>query len=177
MASFEFGTVGIPLASIHEGVNEFQLDVPLSEPIDGINWSCSKNIKLNVEVQTTGDDFLVRMTVEADVDLICDRCAETFSRKINGKVQTLFTSGSTEGLNGEGGDLRSIDVSANTLDLSQEMIDGLQFGIPEKILCDSTCRGLCPHCGVNLNETSCQCQDDQTDPRWEALKNIRFDDS
>jgi len=37
-------------------------------------------------------------------------------------------------------------------------------------LCAPDCRGLCPRCGVNLNEETCQCISEEQDPRWDALR-------
>jgi len=42
-----------------------------------------------------------------------------------------------------------------------------------KSLCREDCKGLCPHCGKNLNEIQCSCTDEVEDPRWSALKEIR----
>jgi len=40
-------------------------------------------------------------------------------------------------------------------------------------LCSSTCKGLCVHCGANLNNGACDCAPEWTDPRLSALKEIR----
>ena len=37
-----------------------------------------------------------------------------------------------------------------------------------KNLCSEDCRGLCPGCGVNLNDETCRCKP-EVDPRWAAL--------
>jgi len=42
-----------------------------------------------------------------------------------------------------------------------------------KLLCRSDCKGLCPHCGRNLNVESCDCAASVTDPRWSALGDLR----
>ena len=42
-------------------------------------------------------------------------------------------------------------------------------------LCRPDCRGLCPVCGVDLNQQSCSCGKDDIDPRWEKLKNLKFE--
>ncbi|MCM1392652.1 MAG: DUF177 domain-containing protein, partial [Ruminococcus sp.] len=34
--------------------------------------------------------------------------------------------------------------------------------------CKDDCKGICPRCGTNLNETSCECKK-EIDPRLEAL--------
>ncbi|MGB9282707.1 MAG: YceD family protein, partial [Candidatus Sulfotelmatobacter sp.] len=35
------------------------------------------------------------------------------------------------------------------------------------------CKGLCPHCGKNLNQEKCSCAVTLEEPRWAALKEIR----
>ncbi|MDD2413569.1 MAG: YceD family protein [Eubacteriaceae bacterium] len=44
---------------------------------------------------------------------------------------------------------------------------------PFRVLCKEDCKGLCPHCGANLNQTDCQCHDEpELDPRLAALKKL-----
>lgn len=47
------------------------------------------------------------------------------------------------------------------------------LALPLKVTCREDCRGLCPHCGTNLNEQRCSCTAAIDDPRWSALKQIR----
>ncbi|HEX5134560.1 MAG TPA: YceD family protein, partial [Thermoanaerobaculia bacterium] len=35
------------------------------------------------------------------------------------------------------------------------------------------CRGLCPHCGSDLNVSECNCVSDSVDPRWRALRLLK----
>jgi uncharacterized protein len=45
--------------------------------------------------------------------------------------------------------------------------------LPLKITCREDCKGLCPHCGKNLNQEACSCNVPREDPRWAALKEVR----
>ena len=47
------------------------------------------------------------------------------------------------------------------------------LALPLKAICRDDCRGLCPHCGKNLNLEQCDCAEPMEDPRWSALKDIR----
>jgi uncharacterized protein len=47
------------------------------------------------------------------------------------------------------------------------------LAVPLKAICRQDCKGLCPHCGANLNATQCSCAEPVEDPRWLALKDIR----
>ncbi|OLD18693.1 MAG: hypothetical protein AUI85_04510 [Acidobacteriales bacterium 13_1_40CM_3_55_5] len=47
------------------------------------------------------------------------------------------------------------------------------LALPLKVICREDCKGLCPHCGKNLNTEQCSCAEPLEDPRWSALKEIR----
>ena len=64
-------------------------------------------------------------------------------------------------------------VEDNRLDLSAWARDGLVLALPDKILCRPECAGLCPVCGVDLNAQPHEHEDDEQDPRWAALAELR----
>jgi uncharacterized protein len=64
-------------------------------------------------------------------------------------------------------------VKDNRLDLSAWARDGLVLALPDKILCRPECAGLCPVCGVDLNVQPHEHEDDEQDPRWAALAELR----
>jgi uncharacterized protein len=37
-------------------------------------------------------------------------------------------------------------------------------------LCKPDCKGLCPHCGIDLNVEQCNCADADVDERMAALR-------
>ena len=39
-------------------------------------------------------------------------------------------------------------------------------------LCSEDCKGLCQHCGADLNEGDCGCSQENIDPRWAAMVDI-----
>ncbi|MGZ7094338.1 MAG: YceD family protein, partial [Candidatus Angelobacter sp.] len=47
------------------------------------------------------------------------------------------------------------------------------LALPLKVTCRADCKGLCPHCGKNLNHEQCSCSTELEDPRWAALKDVR----
>jgi uncharacterized protein len=55
-----------------------------------------------------------------------------------------------------------------SLDLGEALRQYKVMGESAKPLCQPDCRGLCPHCGQNLNLEPCGCPPEQ-DRRWEAL--------
>jgi uncharacterized protein len=49
----------------------------------------------------------------------------------------------------------------------------IQMAVPMKPLCREDCRGLCPRCGIDRNQSDCQCVTEFADPRWNALKVLK----
>ena len=42
--------------------------------------------------------------------------------------------------------------------LADVLAEQVLLAIPMKVICRSDCRGLCPHCGANLNTDECRCE-------------------
>ena len=71
-------------------------------------------------------------------------------------------------------------------DADQEVFDGkvinldpivreqLLLALPMSAVCREDCKGLCPQCGINLNEAKCNCELKPVDPRLAPLKNIKL---
>ena len=64
-----------------------------------------------------------------------------------------------------------------TFDISDSILAALVEATPFVVLCKDDCKGLCPHCGANLNEENCTCSNapDAMNP-FAALANFKFED-
>ena len=58
------------------------------------------------------------------------------------------------------------------VDLSELVRQLLIVHLPSYSVCSPECRGLCPHCGADLNEGACGCEDDTLDPRLAPLRDL-----
>ena len=58
------------------------------------------------------------------------------------------------------------------LDIGKALIDNIILNLPMKQLCSADCKGLCSKCGGNLNDSICDCSNDEIDPRMEGLKDF-----
>jgi uncharacterized protein len=70
-------------------------------------------------------------------------------------------------------ELRSPYVGAEALDLGGWAREALALALPDKILHDPGCAGLCPVCGKDLNAEPHTHEDAHADPRWAALESLR----
>ena len=56
-------------------------------------------------------------------------------------------------------------------DIEQEII----MALPQQQLCAEDCRGLCPSCGIDLNQGQCDCERPVFHTGLAALKNFRIE--
>lgn len=56
----------------------------------------------------------------------------------------------------------------DTLQLADFVSQQIYLEIPEKVLCNDDCKGLCPRCGADLNSGACPCPP-EGDTRWAEL--------
>ena len=59
------------------------------------------------------------------------------------------------------------------IDLAPLVRENMLLSKAIRILCRPDCLGLCPQCGQNWNEGPCDCQAENSDPRWAALKKLK----
>ncbi|MFW6378231.1 MAG: YceD family protein, partial [Bacillota bacterium] len=55
------------------------------------------------------------------------------------------------------------------VNLNDKLKENLILTIPSKALCSPDCKGICSQCGQNLNKATCDCEQDDIDPRLEKL--------
>jgi uncharacterized protein len=71
------------------------------------------------------------------------------------------------------GELRSDYVVENQLLVGTWARDAMALELPERILCAPDCAGLCPVCGKDLNAEPHEHAEQEVDPRWAALEDLR----
>ena len=58
------------------------------------------------------------------------------------------------------------------VDIDDIVANNFLMNVEGKYLCSENCKGLCQHCGADLNEGDCGCSQENIDPRWAALVDI-----
>jgi uncharacterized protein len=97
----------------------------------------------------------------------CRRCLRPLSGELRCQVRELYRPRGAE--EAADPDEDTYPLSGDQLDLRPLVRDALLLELPLAPLCRPDCRGLCPLCGVDRNETSCDCVGADRDPRWAAL--------
>jgi len=114
--------------------------------------------------------------ITAEVEADCTRCLEPVKRTFEIPFRDVFVDASLETDQRETeiaeSDLDESLVIGGRVDMAEVVREQILLAMPEQMLCSEDCRGLCPICGGNRNLIDCNCEDDEVDPRWAALKNL-----
>lgn len=139
-----------------------------------------------VEVHRTGDDVAIEGRVEAELDLECSRCAKRYRHALSDVFQIVLEPiGDRRPLDPEGeqsleqfgmclGDQLELGWYRGTeISLESYFAEVTALAMPVQPLCDPDCAGLCPHCGIDRNQASCDCKDMRPDSPFAVLAALR----
>lgn len=113
------------------------------------------------------------------IELVCARCLEPVVEEISKEFDLFYRPVHQAKKEGE------IHLKDDDTDIGFFQGEGMFIGdilaeqvnllIPMKVICRSDCRGLCPHCGANLNHENCRCEVHAIDPRMAPLARVKQD--
>jgi uncharacterized protein len=126
---------------------------------------------LELEVGRSLSGLHLRLRGDAELVGPCVRCLEEARAPLAIDTTEFVADGRRDDAAFDE-DLDSQYVVEGVLDVGEWARDAIAEAVPATLLCRPDCAGLCPHCGTNLNEGSCDCEEDTADPRWDALREV-----
>ena len=156
--------VGFVVAQSAGFSRDFALDVPqINLPPDlHVN-----SLNGTTRVTRTPQGILLQADLQATVDLDCVRCLTTFPQTLKINFTELYAFSKRYVT-----DSGLLMPETGIIDLTPLLREYTLLEIPISPLCRPDCKGLCPICGNNLNESTCNHEDDPIDPRLAALKSL-----
>jgi uncharacterized protein len=125
-------------------------------------------VEADVDIESVDGGISVSGAVSVPWEGECRRCLSSARGTLRLRVLEHYTE------DGDGSD--TYPLKADTVDLEPMVRDAVLLELPQAPLCRPDCRGLCPHCGTDLNRSQCSCETERLDPRWAALSSLRFGD-
>ena len=124
-----------------------------------------------------GEGFIVnnagaltlRGTLSAAMRCVCDRCAAEFDREVSYPLDIPLASELQDEENPD-----YFLLEGDELDLEELLETVFILNMDTRFLCREDCKGLCSHCGKNLNEGPCDCRTG-SDPRLAVLEQLLDD--
>lgn len=151
-------------------LREYQRRVPapagLGLDVIGVPEGAPLELELRLESVTEG--VLVTGTISAQIDGQCGRCLDPISDDLDVDVCELFAYGaSTTAETTEQDEVYRIN--GELLDVEPVVRDAVVLALPWTPLCRPDCAGLCPTCGLRLDDLPAGHTHETLDPRWAAL--------
>lgn len=145
---------------------------------DDVDYRVVEPVHLSMDVEKkTGASYRVTGMVATTLELQCGRCLEDFPLPVDVAFELRYVPQSKEAAAETEREITEDDLTTalyteGMLDLIDLMREQFQLALPMKPLCAQSCRGLCSHCGANLNRADCGCKPVWDDPRLAPLKGL-----
>ncbi len=128
-------------------------------------------------ITDTGAGHLLKGKLDYQQTLTCQRCLVDSPKPVSVELELLLLPERDEPTEGEfeleAEDLDVHYVTEGILDTEPLLFEQLLLNVPMRPLCREACAGLCPECGIDRNQESCDCLEPAVDPRWSALRDLR----
>ena len=127
------------------------------------------SVDARLDLSRTATGYAVRMRFTAHVSGPCMRCLDDADVTVEVDAREVDQAGTQDE------ELRSPYVEDDQLDLGSWAHDALALALPLQPLCRPDCKGLCPVCGVSLNDADPDehRHEQAPDPRWAKLRELK----
>ena len=141
----------------------YQRTVELDIPLIHIADLELEYLRGDVRLSRNSRGVLVQGELETSVVAECSRCLAATTYPVTVTLEELFAF--PEPLD----TVYAVDETG-ILDLAPLLREEVIVSTPMVVLCHPDCAGLCPQCGQNLNKGTCDCEQDDIDPRLAILR-------
>ncbi|MGD0989884.1 MAG: DUF177 domain-containing protein [Candidatus Sulfotelmatobacter sp.] len=122
-------------------------------------------------------DIRIKGQLATKLETTCARCLEPLTQDVKREFDLLYRPlGADAGRDEMSVTEAEAEISyyeGEGILLDDVIREQILLAVPLKVTCRADCKGLCPHCGKNLNHETCSCSVREEEPRWAALKEIR----
>ena len=164
-------------------LNSFEREKAIDEtlPVDTldlevVNARIASSVVVDAKAVKTAGIVTLVGRLAGTVEIDCDRCLEPVQRPFDIELDLEFVPnrqlGDVNNLELHLDDLKLDEIDGSELNLAAIAREQILLDLPQQFFCKEDCRGLCEKCGTNLNLKDCDCDDEEIDPRWAALKNL-----
>ena len=137
-----------------------------------------------IELQKTLQNVLLTGGVRLALQLSCASCGVDFETVLevpllrnlapyfSGPREEMLTEEEEIELSAE--DLEFSFYHNEQIDLAEIISEEIFLALPIRFVCKEDCHGLCPKCGLNLNEGACSCRREAEGSPFAVLKDIKL---
>ena len=169
--------LNLSLTAVSRGEVTVEGEISPDDPIwEDTAVALAEPLELQLRAHSVGDGILVRGRMRTRLELECRRCLTPVEQEIDDKVDLLFEPLADEDEEAAlSGEVYPLPSRGDQIDLRPALREQLLLQVPDHVVCDEACRGLCPKCGTDLNHAACSCVPDADPGPWDALTKLKFD--
>ena len=120
-------------------------------------YSFREAIPWSVDITNTGDALLLQGEVETCGITSCARCLEPVDVDLFGELEGYYLLDPEDYPEDMEADEFEVLPEDRKIDVAPLITAALLLDVPMIPLCSEECKGICPTCGINLNEGECTC--------------------
>ncbi len=137
--------------------------------LDDERFGVDDRAHVALHLESLTDGIVVTGELRVPYAGTCRRCLRPVNEVATSAVQELYQVIIT--------DNDAFAINGEQLDLRAMVRESLLLDTPHDPLCRPDCAGLCPYCGVDRNDVSCDCQAPSHASPWDVLDQLRPGDS
>ena len=131
-------------------------------------------------VEYVAPGFLLSADLSYEQSLECTRCLKPIRESVSSRLEILLmipqegresATASEIGLGAN--ELNVVSLDEDRVETAALILEQIQLQVPMKPLCRDDCRGLCPRCGADRNETPECCPERGYDSCWSGLEGLK----
>jgi len=138
---------------------------------EGLEWPLVGPVCGRIALTNTGSSINAHGYLKTVMRMECSRCLQPVEVPLDIEVNEECALAQIDSPQPPAGDQIPL-LDEATVDLSELVRQMLGLHTPLRVLCAPDCKGLCPHCGADLNRGKCNCKQDDIDPRLMPLKQL-----
>jgi uncharacterized protein len=166
----------LSLHDVARGPTAVRGEIPADDPVwEDTGIVLRHPLRADLEAREVGEGVLVRGRFHAQLAMECRRCLTPLEREVDETVDMLFEPLAEEDEGELGGEVYPLPKRGAEVDLRGPLREQVLLRVPEFAVCKESCRGLCPTCGTDRNQASCECETGPGESPWDALRKITFD--
>jgi len=108
--------------------------------LEFVDMKYAKPLELKATIEKGPNSLTFKGLLRSEVERVCARCLKSVRDNVSRDFELYY-------------EIKDKDEIETINDLREVLI----LDHPLSFVCQGNCRGLCPHCGTNLNESHCDC--------------------
>jgi uncharacterized protein len=166
-----FNTIDLTTLALKPGeASRIEVDlVPEGFHLGGQDYAFAPgSVPARLEISRTAAGYALRLRLSASLGGPCMRCLTDAIYPVEVDAREIDQPSTQDE------ELTSPYVDEGVLDIGAWAHDAIALALPPALLCRPDCAGLCPECGIELNDIdpASHVHERAPDPRWAKLREL-----